>query len=208
MGKKSRNRASRAEQSNASVLNPPIVIEPDGTRPFPAETPDGTRSHVLEDSRMAYITSTTMFFTEHQVTWSRFNALVVVHGILLAGLGTLLPRPESILLTQMLCLVGLLLSVIWWNSVTLCHDALDYWFYTALEIEQAFDGRVRTLQEARDFRRGRPIHRPLADRTLKRSWITRYLTTRRLSYLTVLVFSCIYLSIAIYLYISEYLTTR
>jgi hypothetical protein len=152
---------------------------------------------------MAYTAITTMLFAEQQVTWSRFNAMVVCHGVLLAGMGALLTNQEFSLLVIALCSVGFLLSVVWWISVTLCHDALDYWFATAVEIEHAFEDRVRTLREAQMFRRGEIIQRPLAKRRLRRTWITRYLTTRRLSYFTVLVFASVYLCVVIYVSLLE-----
>lgn len=107
------------------------------------------------DKRTAYQVAANLYMQENTVTWSRFNIMLAANAIIVAATGAAASGSNQLLLLALaLPIIGLFLSLIWWNMMTRGFDYHDIWRNAtyALERQLCASEDVRTLHYAEEFK--------------------------------------------------------
>jgi hypothetical protein len=94
-----------------------------------------------EDVRAAYGAAVDLIISEGEMLWSKFNALLVIHTILLVVSFAVLtsdkemPWAARLLGTVVLPIVGVCLGIVWWLFMERSWNRYDYWIHAARELE-------------------------------------------------------------------------
>ena len=134
-----------------------------------------------EDTRTAYEVAAGMYMAENQLTWDRFNVMLVANSVVLAGAGVAgdednLFRPAVVSLP----IIGILLCIMWILMMDRGFRYHDHWRNSAKLIEDdlSIDEKMKTIKNAD---------------------IPGILRAHKFAYLVVVLFTVVYLGMFIYI---------
>ncbi|MBA3011051.1 MAG: hypothetical protein KJ658_08020 [Proteobacteria bacterium] len=153
----------------------------------------------IENIRIGYQSAIDMWAHCGDEAWSRFNVMLVAHGILIAIAGSaLLKNPPFIILTLILTIAGLFLSFLWVIMMERAFAYQSYFLFVARDFEEnGTMAPVETILEGRKFDDIETFlsskGRPMPGKLLK--WIHKKISAENASYLVILIFTLIYLAL-------------
>jgi hypothetical protein len=131
--------------------------------------------------------------------WSKFNALLVAHSIILAGIGLSMTAAadRSVgLLNKALPVAGFALCVLWYLLVKRGFDNYVYWVWSARELEERhLSDPVKTISRGGTFADGKEVVRIIVggqERELSMPWVSGLLKAEYASYGVIIVFAGLY----------------
>jgi hypothetical protein len=134
-----------------------------------------------EDTRTAYEVAAGLYMAENQLTWDRFNVMLVANSVVLAGAGVAgdednLFRPAVVSLP----IIGILLCIMWVLMMDRGFRYHDHWRDSAelIEDDLNIDEEKKTIKNAR---------------------LPGILRAHKFAYLVVGLFATVYLSMLIYI---------
>jgi len=120
---------------------------------------------VQQDARIGYQVAINLWVYEGQLIWSRFNAMVVANGIILAAISVLLTT-ERVDWKPLVGLsaLGIVLCLIWALMTARGFDYHDYWIRSARELEKGHLNTVRTVSRGGEFAEGQQVEFDLPEK--------------------------------------------
>jgi len=93
-------------------------------------------SQHLKDLESCYRTALELYVYEGNLTWNRYNVMVVATSILTTNIGYLLssPTPNKLMIT-FLAGVGIALSILWYSITSQGFWSCKHYYYLAMHIE-------------------------------------------------------------------------
>jgi hypothetical protein len=162
-----------------------------------APTPDeAILPEEMESIRVGYQVATNLWWYLGDLVWAEYNAMLVVNSVVVAAIGIGLTSQQPLpLLTVGLPAIGLVLCALW--AQLLARGTAHYLPYLAAarELEDEYLGnRVRVISRANEFNEGQKVVYRIGGqpRTLRMSFWSRILPTRRTAYVVISVFSAMY----------------
>lgn len=148
-----------------------------------------------ETTHAGYQAAIALWVSEGQQIWARFNAMLVVHSILVAASGLVLASMTAPLLVMALSIAGILICGLWFVLMKRDFEFQSYLIYATREIEEMYLSPVRVVSQGGQFTRGNPVEFVIDGqvRTRQMSRTSRLVRDRTATYLTILVFGLLYL---------------
>lgn len=91
-----------------------------------------------EDARVGYQVAVSLWLYEGNLIWSRFNVMLIVHSLVVAGIVQALLAQQSVstIVAIGLSVFGFVMCVIWYGLIARGFDYQDYYVKTARELEE------------------------------------------------------------------------
>jgi hypothetical protein len=159
---------------------------------------------------IAYQVAADLYMNENSLVWSRFNIMVAVNALIVAGAQVVAQAAEKhnlILLAFSLPLLGMIFCGIWWKMMARGFDYHDHWREWAERTEAAVYGKdsrgkvcAPITCATKRFRMGEPEGKPQCEsihecqnlRKQERAGQRRTGTARRHSYILIALFFVLY----------------
>ena len=116
--------------------------------------PDPTNNNtILENARVGYQTALLLHTAEGASIWSKFNAMMVTNGILVALIGIIaVSQNEIIYEFVFIPALGILFSILWTFIIIRGFDYHFYWLFSARELEEKYlSDCVKTICRGGEF---------------------------------------------------------
>jgi hypothetical protein len=161
----------------------------------------------LENARVGYQTTLTVWIARTRMIWSRFNTMIVANSIILGAISLTIGNnhPFSAFFTRALCLVGLVVSLVWLPAHRRACQHSSYLLSSARELESYLADPVVTISRGTAFSEGNEVSLTIEGekRKLRLGWLTRtkLAETESFSYFVIAIFIVLYvalLSISLY----------
>jgi hypothetical protein len=153
----------------------------------------------LENARIGYQVAIGLVTDLNSAIWSIFNAMLVAHSIVVAGLTLILTSQfSSSAFRTILSMVGLILCLVWFVTVKRHRDYRAYYLMTAREIEEQYFGRiVTTLSRGGEFANGKPTTLKIGGKkyVTRLSFWSRLANAESASNLIIIIFAVIYVGL-------------
>jgi hypothetical protein len=92
---------------------------------------------LAEDARLVYQVAASLWVHAGTLIWAKFNALLLAHSILLAGIGLSMTSEHRVpLLEAVLPVAGVALSLLWVLLIKRDFDYHAYWVWSTREVEE------------------------------------------------------------------------
>jgi len=163
-----------------------------------APTPSVDR---LENARVGYQTTLTIWIAQTRMMWSRFNVMIVANSIILGAINLTIGdnHPLSASFTRPLCLVGLVVSLAWLNAYRRACQDNSYLLSSARELESYLVDPVVTISRGAMFSEGNEVTLTIdgEKKKLRLSWLarTQLAKTESFSYFVIAVFMVLYIAL-------------
>lgn len=148
------------------------------------------------DAQVGYQAAVSLWVSEGNLVWAKFNAFLVANSIVLAIFGLALGTAKvSHAFVIGLPVAGLILCLVWWAQTKRGFDYFTYWILSARELEETCLGeQVRTAARGGDFGAGRPVSLSIGGKTqeIRMSRASRALKASIGAYLVIAVFAVLY----------------
>lgn len=147
----------------------------------------------FEAAKLGYEMAIQLWIYEGNSIWSKFNVMLVVHTILF----NLLASKESSNYISHISAFGIVISLLWLIMTKKGFYSLDYWIYTARELEENhFNNIIKNVKRGNKFTSGSKITFAFkGNNSLKIQKPLNWLNNRFSAYII------IYLIIFVYIYI-------
>jgi hypothetical protein len=161
----------------------------------PSMSPSADR---LENARVGYQATLTVWIAKTRMIWSRFNVMVVANSLILGAISLTIGNnhPLSAPFTRALCLVGLAMSLAWLAAHRRAFQHSSYLLSSARELEGLLADPVVTISRAAIFSQGNEVTLTIdREKTKVRlSWLARtgLAKTESFSYFVVAMIMVLY----------------
>lgn len=153
-----------------------------------------------ENARVGYQSALALWGHEGRFLWNKYQAMLLANSILLAGIVRLWSGGQcsasSLYISAILDVAGFVLCFFWYVMTNRSLKWLDYWLYSARELEEHWLDPVKTISRGGRLKRGMKVDIPLTNKTKElqiRPWYG--LKVHFACYLVIGVFALIYLLI-------------
>jgi len=170
--------------------------------PPPGETQAPTPSvDRLENARVGYQTTLTIWIAQTRMIWSRFNVMIVANSIILGAISLTIGdnHPLSASFTRPLCLVGFVVSLAWLHAYRRASQHNSYLLSSARELESYLADPVVTISRGAMFSEGNEVTLTIAGekKKLRLSWLarTKLAETESFSYFVIAMFMVLYVAL-------------
>ncbi|MGB3477835.1 MAG: hypothetical protein WBB67_01600 [bacterium] len=93
-----------------------------------------------ENAYLGYQIATTLWTTDGQAVWSKFNAMLLANSILIASIGFFI-NSQQYFLSIYMSIAGLVLCLLWYFIIKRGFDYYKYWIFSARELEEKYLGK-------------------------------------------------------------------
>jgi hypothetical protein len=163
-------------------------------------TPTKEQSSVeADDARVGYQVAAGFSTFYSEMVWAIFNTMIVANSIVVAGISLVMTnQPSLVVLKVFLPIVGLVLCGAWFLMAKRAHEYAAYYLLSARELEEHYlSQQVKTLSRGGIFSNGGTVSLEISDgkTTRRMSLWARLLRGQWASYIVILVFLALYISI-------------
>ncbi|WP_435156064.1 RipA family octameric membrane protein [Amycolatopsis sacchari] len=148
------------------------------------------------DAQVGYQAAVSLWASEGNMVWAKFNALLVANSIVLAIYGLALGSAKvSRAFIIGLPIAGIVLCMVWWTQTKRGFDYFAYWISSARELEEScLSSRVKTITRGGSFAEGRPVSVTVNGRSreFRMSRSSRLLKANLGAYAVIGVFAALY----------------
>ncbi|EOD64988.1 hypothetical protein [Amycolatopsis vancoresmycina] len=148
------------------------------------------------DAQVGYQVAVSLWVSEGNLVWAKFNAFLVANSIVLAIYGlTLGSAKVSGAFAVGLPIAGLLLCLVWWMQTKRGFDYFTYWILAARELEEAaLSAQVKTVARGGSFGSGESVSLTIDGkaRSLRMSRVSRAIKASVGAYAVIVVFAALY----------------
>lgn len=127
-----------------------------------ADTTERDDQNAIGNARVGYQSAISLWGHEGRFLWNKYQAMLVAHSILVAGIVHLLSGERrglsSLCLSALLDTAGLSLCFFWYVMIDRSLKWVDYWIYSARELEERWLEPVRTIKRGGKLRSSREVH--------------------------------------------------
>ena len=153
------------------------------------------------DAQIGYQAAIALMTYDGGLIWSKFNAMLVANGFVLAIAGVTASAPTApTALQKAIAAGGLVLCLLWANLTSRGFDNYVYWIQSARELEDLqLASPVRTLSRGAAFAGGMSVELSIGGVVTSRrmSAASRLLTARWNAYLIIAVFAVLYVVVLV-----------
>jgi len=155
----------------------------------------------LENARVGYEATLTIWIAQTQLIWSRFNVIIVVNSIILAAISLTIwsNHALSASLTRALCFVGLVVSLAWLFAYRRARQLNSYLLSSARELESYLADPVVTISRGTVFSQGKEVTLAIdgEKKKLRLSWLARTELAKNESfyYILIAIFMVVYIAL-------------
>ncbi len=138
---------------------------------------------------------------EGELLWSKFTSMLTAQSLLVALIAILLNSATNTLLVILLSIAGLVLCFLWFQITSRGFSFNKYYTLVAREMEEKMNDDLNVLRRGYKFKNGQTIAFNISNQAdektifFSRPWYSNLLSTPQASYLTIMVFAVIYLSV-------------
>jgi len=161
------------------------------------QSKDKAHCEQAENARVGYEAAIQMWYYYGEVLWQKYNALLVANSIVISAIGLVLKGQDtSLVLCLILPFLGLMLCAMWFLIVERSREYHIYFMLSAREIEEKYlANEVKSLERGARYGKGEQVALRLGGeaKPLQMSRWARWLKTRTLSCIVILIFVLIYL---------------
>jgi hypothetical protein len=149
------------------------------------------------DAQVGYQAAVSLWVSEGNLVWAKFNAFLVANSIVLAIYGLALGTPKiSRAFVIGLPVAGIVLCLVWWAQTKRGFDYFTYWILSARELEETcLSEQVQTAARGGAFGTGHPVSLSIDGkvREFRMSRVSRALKASIGAYVVITVFAVLYI---------------
>ncbi|MCE5250269.1 hypothetical protein LLG96_08620 [bacterium] len=157
------------------------------------QQPDET---TIEHARVGYQVAVSLWTSESEQTWARFNVMIVANSIILAIIGLVVTSEHAMLsISFVMSIVGIIMCIMWLFITKRGFDYQDYYVNSARELEERFLRHViKTASRGSIFADGQSVTFELDGKTTKfqMSRCSRIARARFISIVVIFLFIIVY----------------
>jgi hypothetical protein len=166
-----------------------------------------TPEEQLKNARVGYQAAVSLWNVQAQLSWSRFNVILLSNSIILGAICVVIFWRCGLLLwpllTQLLSLVGIVLSLVWLHGYRRASQYNDYLALSARELEKYLAEPVVTISRGALFLEGNQVTLTIDDKKkkLRLGLLPRLAETESFSYLMIAVFLLLFVFVFLFLFL-------
>ena len=163
---------------------------------------DSVISNDVENARIGYQTAIELWAHSGDEVWARFNVMLVANSIIIAIIGFLLTADQiPIAIAIILPIVGIILCILWVIMMKRGFDYQLYYLLAARELEEMYLLEpIQTISRGGIYASGEEIYLTLDGKksSFRMSFWSRFLRAHIASYLVVILFILVYISLLVF----------
>lgn len=162
-----------------------------------------TKSHIesIENARMGYQVSVSLWGERTSELWSQFSAIVTANSIVLAAASlSIINTAAPDILAYGIPVIGLTLCVLWLFLHVRGVSFAQYYMLSARELEEKyFSSELQTVSRGGDFSSGKSVQIKIGNnfKHLRMGFLGRLILVKWVAYLIIGVFALMYLVLLI-----------
>lgn len=157
----------------------------------------------FESAKLGYEMYIQLWIYEGNSVWAKFNAMLVANGIVFAAFTQI----ESKLTLVLLGILGVLLCIGWYTITIRGFKAIDYWIFSARELEEQYlSSSLTGVKRGSDFFGGKQVVFNFGKRPkkLKMPGYSNWINNRNSSFFIISLFAISYIIFITYNFFGMY----
>jgi hypothetical protein len=181
------------------LLNQLLHIKTSGDETTMAQTPlprETLSPDEMENIRVGYQVAVNLWIFFGELIWAKYNAMLVVNGIVAAAIGIVLTSTQPLAPSIMvgLSIIGLILCTLWAQLLSRGRAYLDPYISAARELEDRYLGILSIIRRGNEFNAGKTVLYEIDGKSVSvgMGFPANKVRTGQASYLIIAVFALMY----------------